>query len=218
MVNWYSVIAPLPKGSEKGGKLAPTSPFGYIRTASAAAGKDTEKMAVIAKILENFALPGVEYWKLLRGYQIDKYDMVELPGGNGYFNQGPISAARGSRAGSHEGQNFGLWNWNQWISIDAPEGLAYQGSTDEPDQITYKAVAMGAQLAALPKYSNEGTLLNLNNDNTQQAAAVENEFAIQYILGQTTDYDGFVRRWLAAGGQALLDEAAQQLKGYGVIR
>jgi hypothetical protein len=27
-----------------------------------------------------------------------------------------------------------------------------------------------------------------------------------------------VRRWLTAGGQALLDEATQQLKGYGVIR
>jgi putative aldouronate transport system substrate-binding protein len=216
--NWYANIVPLPKGSEKGGKLNPVSPFGTIRTASMSAGKDTEKMAVITKILENFALPGTEYWKLLRGYQIDNYDMVVLPGGNGYFNQGPISAARGSRAGSHEGQNFGLWNWNQWISINTPEGLAYQGSTDEPDRITYKAVAMGAQLAVLPKYSDEQFLLNLNNDNTQQAAAVQSEFAIQYILGQDSDYDGFVRRWLTAGGQALLDEATQQLKGYGVIR
>jgi putative aldouronate transport system substrate-binding protein len=218
VVNWYSAIVPLPKGSPQGGKLASTSPFGYIRTASATAGKDTEKMAVITKILENFAVPGLEYWKLLRGYQIDKYDMVEMSGGNGYFNQGPISATRGSRAGSHEGQNFGLWNWNQWISSDSPEAIAYQGSTDEPDQVTYKAVALGAQVAALPHYSGEASLLNLNNDNTQQAATVESEFAIQYILGQDSDYNGFVRRWLAAGGQALLDEAAQQLKGYGVIK
>jgi hypothetical protein len=174
-------------------------------------------MAVIVKILENFALPGVEYWKLLRGYQIDKYDMVDL-NGTGYFNQGPISATRGSRAGSHEGQNFGLWNWNKWITINSPEGLAYQGSTDEPSQITYKAVSMGAELAALPTYPAEQFLLNLNNDNVQQADAVQSEFAIQYILGQDSDYNGFVRRWLASGGQALLDEAAQQLKNYGIIK
>jgi putative aldouronate transport system substrate-binding protein len=215
--NWYAPIAPLPKGSAKGGRLPSTTPFGTIRTASVAASKDTAKMAIIAKILDNFALPGIEYWKLLRGYQIDKYDMVDL-NGSGYFNQGPISAARGSRAGSHEGQNFGLWNWNQWISVNSPEGLAYQGSTDEPTSITYNAVAMGAQLAALPHYSGEAALLNLNNDNTQQAASVQSEFAIRYILGQDTDYNGFVRRWLSAGGQALLDEATQQLKGYGVIK
>jgi hypothetical protein len=61
-------------------------------------------------------------------------------------------------------------------------------------------------------------MLNLNADNQAQADTVSAEFTLQYILGQTTDYDGFVRRWLAAGGQALLDEATQQFKSYGIIK
>jgi hypothetical protein len=80
---------------------------------------------------------------------------------------------------------------------------------------------MGAQRRAIgeaPTYSSDYYLLILNTDIAAQAQTVADEFSIQYILGQTTDYDGFVRRWLAAGGQALLDEATQQFRSYGVIK
>jgi hypothetical protein len=77
---------------------------------------------------------------------------------------------------------------------------------------------MSQAIMSTPRFSDDKTLLNLNTDNVAQADAAYQEFAIQYILGQTTDYDGFVKRWLASGGQALLDEAAQQLRGYGRLK
>jgi hypothetical protein len=69
------------------------------------------------------------------------------------------------------------------------------------------------------RYFNWGTDGDVHHAGNQaQAGIVSLEFTIRYILGQTSDYDGFVRQWLASGGQALLDEAAQQLRGYGRIR
>ena len=81
-----------------------------------------------------------------------------------------------------------------------------------------KALEMSDRIIAAQRNPDHHFLLNLSNDNQVQAAAIGSEFTIRYILGQTSDYDGFVRRWLAGGGQALLDEAAGQLRGYGVLK
>jgi ABC-type glycerol-3-phosphate transport system substrate-binding protein len=214
--NWYAVL-PVPKGTSKGGKLAPLSPFGYIRTVSSSTAKDKPKMDIVTKVLESVAFPNIGYWKITQGYEIDKYDMAEI-NGRKYFDWGPESVRKGSRAGNGEGQNAALWNWNKAFSSFNPLAFPVRGASPQPDAVTIKALELSSQVINSPRYSDEASLLNLNNDNSQQANTVVNEFAIQYILGQTSDYDGFVRRWLAAGGQALLDEAAQQLKGYGVIK
>ena len=44
------------------------------------------------------------------------------------------------------------------------------------------------------------------------------EFDFRYATGETSDYDGFRERWLAAGGQQLLDEAEAQFRNFGLIK
>jgi hypothetical protein len=97
-------------------------------------------------------------------------------------------------------------------------GNPVAGTTVPPDDLVGKQPEMTDVVNSYERYPADSSMLNLNSDNQTQADTVNSEFTIRYILGQTSDYDGFVRRRLASGGQALLDEAARQLKGYGGIK
>ena len=44
------------------------------------------------------------------------------------------------------------------------------------------------------------------------------EFDFRYATSETSDYDGFRERWLAAGGQQLLDDAEAQFRNFGLIK
>jgi ABC-type glycerol-3-phosphate transport system substrate-binding protein len=214
VLNWYSVLE-MPKGSPKGGRLNPQTPFGIIRTVSANAAKDKAKMDAIIKVLESTALPGMDYWRLREGYEIDNYDAVPV-GSRYYWNLTEISKPH--RCGTNEGQNWGFRNYGKFICSYSFEGNPLEGAGPQPTEVTLMGVKMSEQVLAHPTYANDYYLLNLNNDNSVSAQAVSDEFSIQYILGQTTDYDGFVKRWLTSGGQKLIDEAAQQLKDFGIIK
>jgi hypothetical protein len=113
---------------------------------------------------------------------------------------------------------MGLYNYGALIYVYAPGGQPFAGNTPKPNALTMRTIELVSKVDGAPRYSGDSYYLNLNNDNQVQAQTVYDEFVAQYLLGQTRDYDGFVRRWLAQGGQALLDEAAQQLKSYGVIK
>ncbi|MDR1904046.1 MAG: extracellular solute-binding protein [Treponema sp.] len=212
---WWDYL-PLPKGSPEGGKLAPLSPFGQIRTVSASAGRDSSKMAAIAKLLDTACPPNREYYMVRLGVDIDKFPMIEVAGRR-YINDDAGTKA-GARKGYNEGQNGGLWNWGKIITSYSLLGNGVIGQTPQPDAATVKALEMSQAIMAAPRNPDDRFLLNLNSDNVAQADTVYKEFTIRYILGQTSDYDGFVRQWRASGGQALLDEATQQLRGYGRIR
>jgi putative aldouronate transport system substrate-binding protein len=214
VLNWYSVLN-TPKGDQNGGKLYPQSPFGMIRTVSTSTAKDKAKMDAIVKVLESTALPSMDYWRLREGYEIDNYDA--LPVGNRYYFN-VTETSKPHRSGTNEGQNWGFRNYGKFVNSYSFEGNPLEGAGPQPTEVTLRGVNMSEQVLAHPVYADDIHLLNLNADNQTQANTVQSEFAIQYILGQTSDYDGFVRRWLASGGQALLDEATQQLRGYGRIR
>jgi putative aldouronate transport system substrate-binding protein len=78
-------------------------------------------------------------------------------------------------------------------------------------------MAMDMKTKAMEQYEGFDQLLALSQQAITDANDVMNEFEIKYILGQDTDYDGFVTRWLAAGGQQLLDEAKEQWTAMGVM-
>jgi hypothetical protein len=215
VAKWWDYL-PMPKGSPAGGNLNPLSPFGQIRTASARAGRDPAKMAAIAKLLDTACPPNREYYMVRLGVDIDKFPMIEVAGRR-YIDDDAGTRA-GARKGYNEGQNGGLWNWGKIITSYSLLGNGVIGQTPQPDAATVKALEMSQAIMASLRNPDDNFLLNLNSDNVAQAGAVSSEFTIRYILGQTSDYDGFVRQWLASGGQALLDEATRQLKGYGRIK
>jgi hypothetical protein len=213
--DWFSVL-PTPKGSANGGKLPAITPFGQHRTVAAGITKDKPKLDAIIQFMESTVLPSKEYWKFRMGYEIDKYEMVEIKG-RAYFDWGPDGVKRGSAAGSYPGQSMWPFNWGKLVCTYSLQGNPVTGPGPNPDDVTLKALDMSNVVMAQPRYSDVSYLLNLNNESKNQAQAAVDEFSIQYILGRTTDYDGFVRRWLASGGQALLDEAASQFKTFGYI-
>ena len=51
----------------------------------------------------------------------------------------------------------------------------------------------------------------------EELSVLQTEFDFRYATGETSDYDGFRERWLAAGGQQLLDEAEAQFRNFGLI-
>jgi putative aldouronate transport system substrate-binding protein len=217
VIDWYAVI-PNIKASPGGGKNPPIPPFGQIRTVSSSAAGDKAKLEAIIKILESCAYPNLEeYRKIRSGYAIDGEwpPIKDLGNGYKYIWSGGLSNPH--RVGEREGQNYGLLNWGRMVS-DYAEWYVLMGDDPEPNALNMKVLELSAEVNKYDRYPADLFMLNLNSDNQVQANTLQSEFAIQYILGQTSDYNGFVKRWLASGGQALLDEAAQQFKGYGIIK
>ena len=61
-------------------------------------------------------------------------------------------------------------------------------------------------------------LLTLDPTLVEELAVMQAEFDFRYVTCETSDYDGFRERWLAAGGATapqLLDEA--QFHNFGLI-
>jgi putative aldouronate transport system substrate-binding protein len=215
VANWWAVL-PVPRGNAKGGKLMPDSPFTYMRTVSAPAGKNKAKMDAITKMLEITALPNEEYYTLHNGIGIDHATLVHI--GDFVYIDTEAAWKAGSLVGSNEGQYMSLYNYGKMIASYATAGYPLTGTTPQPGPLIQQEINMMSQVDKLPRYASDNYLLNLNVDNQSQANTVNSEFVAQYLLGQTSDYDAFVRRWLAAGGQALVDEAARQFKTQGLIK
>ena len=68
-----------------------------------------------------------------------------------------------------------------------------------------------------PTYPRYDLLLTLVRPWWNELSVMQAEFDFRYAIGETSDYDGFRERWLAAGGQQLLDEAEAQFRNFGLI-
>jgi hypothetical protein len=208
---------PTPKGGPEGGKLIALPIYGAINTVSAAAGKDQVKMAAITKLLNEAIPPNDAYYAIRYGVGIDKFP-IQMIEGRAYIDMGPGPISQGARMGEAAGQSQALWNWGKVIHTYSLSGNALIGQEPNIDVLSSGGIKLSNIVMAQPRIGDDHLLLNLNSDNTTATDTLTNEFTISYILGQTSDYDGFVKQWLAAGGQALLDEATTQLKGYGRIK
>ena len=71
------------------------------------------------------------------------------------------------------------------------------------------------QLPAYPRYELQ---LTLDPTLVKELSVMRAEFDFRYATGETSDYDGVRERWLAAGGQQLLDEAEAQFRNFGLIK
>jgi putative aldouronate transport system substrate-binding protein len=216
VLNWWSYM-PMPKGSAAGGKLNPGNPYGWsVKTVSADAGKDSAKMAAICKVLELIAFPNRGRVILQHGVDIDHVELIDVPGTSYNYIDTYAAYQRGYLRGHESGQRPYVFNWGILANTEANNTL--EGQTPQPGPLAMKYAAQEGQITNADFYDMNYQLLNLNREVSASAQTVYDEFIIQYILGQTTDYNGFVQRWLAAGGQALIDEATQQFKSYGVIK
>jgi len=71
---------------------------------------------------------------------------------------------------------------------------------------------------AEPKYAADPLFLKLDQAVVGELNTLVAQFEYKYIMGQTDDYEGFMKSWLGAGGTKLLEDATAQFKKLGMIK
>jgi ABC-type glycerol-3-phosphate transport system substrate-binding protein len=214
VLNWYTYFA-TPRGSLEGGKLSPSTIFGYSkRTASARAGRDRAKMDAIVTLLETTAVGNQGYWDVSTCWNYVQGTLKKVNG---------IDYIYFTPEQWQENQNHqvppGNQNWWKIFSTVQNKYVRLSGNTPEPGELTLESQLQTSQVEAAARYdTGYSQLLVLDQANSSSVGSVTDEFSIQYILNQTNDYEGYRRRWLSSGGQALLDQATEQFKKYGYIK
>ena len=69
-----------------------------------------------------------------------------------------------------------------------------------------------------PTYPRYNLLLTLDPTLVEEMSVMQAEFDFRYATGETSDYDGFRERGLAAGRQQLLDDAEAQFRNFRLIK
>lgn len=219
--DWWDTYE-LPKadnGAPYAGMMPAEGEFSHILSVSAKAALDKNKMEKIVKLIDDvMQLPDgtrPEAYDALRWavgvepaakYQpIEGTDLVYCYTGNEEANPGEF----------YWGTVPGGWDWGSWFSIPQTDGVV-QGNTPEPSAVAIAVAAMDAKTAALPQAPSLN-MLNLDATIQDKLTQLANSFEYNYVSGKTNDYDGFVKDWLAQGGQELLDSATEQLKEYGML-
>lgn len=211
--DWWEVM-PLfdATGTGAGGKQPAMTPFGSIRSVSAQAAANPEKMEAICKLLEATAFPNEGYFAMRSGVGINGRVVKEV-GDRFYINY------MENTLGYKQNTNIGLANYGKFVNSYAPVANIVWGPSSLPDSVANRSLEMSAEVEALPRYDNEYEfMLRLDTQLLAECQSTQEEFMINYVLGKTTDYDGFVKDWLAVGGQTLLDESKTQLIEMGYIK
>ncbi|GMQ57976.1 hypothetical protein AN1V17_23710 [Vallitalea sediminicola] len=212
VIDWYDTLIPMPVGTPIGGKQQPTGITGSIKTVSANAEEDSEKFDVILKFLEGTNYPNEGYWKIRWG-GCDGIEQTNLDDGYVYANlTGTDKTIRGK-----DGKNKWLFNWGKLIAVQGKDKII-KGTNPEPGVIEETFMKMQSKYENDKFYPTDDQLLELDLDASEEVDRVLDEYQINYILGNDTDYDAFVQRWLDAGGQKLMDQATEQFKDLGLIK
>ena len=121
-----------------------------------------------------------------------------------------------NKRGYCDGCNLGLYDWG--YSIGSRGDKLIEGSSDELAGATLAELEMNKAALRLPTYPRYDLLLSLDPMLVEELSVIQAEFDFRYTIGETSDYEGFRGRWLAAGGQQLLDEAEAQFRNFGLIK
>ena len=170
-------------------------------------------MERILRIVEDTAYPNDGFWKLRWGVEIDGFVVKDAGDGWKFMNvQGEVGV---NKRGYCDGCNLGLYDWG--YSIGSRGDKLIEGSGDELAGATLAELEMNKAALRLPTYPRYDLLLTLDPTLVEELAVMQAEFDFRYATGETSDYDGFRERWLAAGGQQLLEEAEAQFRNFGLI-
>ena len=212
-IGWWQTMA-TPVAGARGGTIPEGSLWGITRTVSAEAESDAVKMARILRIIEDTAYPNDGFWKLRWGVEIDGFVVKDAGDGWKFMNvQGEVGV---NKRGYCDGCNLGLYDWG--YSINSRGDKLIEGSGDELVGATLAELEMNKAALRLPTYPRYDLLLALDPTLVEELNVMQAEFDFRYATGETSDYDGFRERWLAAGGQQLLDEAEAQFRNFGLIK
>ncbi len=196
------------------GKYDAESFLGAMRSVSAAAAADEEKMNIITSYIEDCAYPNEQFFVVREGYLIDGYDIfLEIAPETYYLGM--------SSPDNHRERDYGsiMYGWGQMVQSAATEVKYYFGNTPEPTDLVKAEAAFISQISEMEKYGGESQLLTPDPTLVADSNALISEFEIDFILGNKTedDWEAFKAEWLELYGQALLDDAIATYQAYGLI-
>lgn len=196
------------KGSELGGEYYYDNEICF-RSISTQAEKDPVKLARILYFMDQVTYPNDNYWALRFGVGIDNVYKTVLENGVNYIApDSPEAIGTTSHVGPVD--DYGTW-------IACTDNRA-EGSTKVPDKLMMAGMASDQIWKDAPKYDDINIMLkfdSVDSDNTNKLFAA---FCVNYITGKNTDYAGFVKEWLSAGGQRMIDDGTKQLQSLGYIK
>ena len=213
-IGWWQTMA-TPVGSERGGTIPDGSLWGITRTVSAEAERrrredgahppDHRRQRRIPMTASGScagAWRSTASWSMTPG---DGWKFMNVQGQMGV-----------NKRGYCDGCNLGLYDWG--YSIASRGDKLIEGSGDELAGATLAELEMNKAALRLPTYPRYDLLLSLDPTLVEELSVIQAEFDFRYTTGESSDYEGFRERWLAAGGQQLLDEAEAQFRNFGLIK
>ncbi|MFD0714664.1 hypothetical protein [Paenibacillus sp. GCM10027626] len=197
----------MPKGSDEGGKVFPGAPIGGMISISAKAAQDPEKLERILELVDAVSYPNEGFWALRWGVGIADQKVIDLEGGSKFFSQSDSDYRK---------KVTGAWDYGTWIATNRDQVL--QTPSKEPGPVEKTMIELDQKATAAETYKNYEAFLTLDPQLISDVGKLQQEFDIKYVLGESTDYEGFVKNWLASGGQQLLDQAKEQFTAAGQLK
>ena len=210
---WWESMA-FPKGSSIGGKNTANLPYTAIKTVTAAAASNVNKMKAICKFINGITLPNEGYMKIRWGKDIDNYvdDVNFSKMDDGYTLWRDTEKGEYKRIQYPGEADYGVLNSTTNDKI--VEGYGIRSVTS----VITNLVKMNEDNYKFPTYSADASTLSFDPAIVKTLKDKQDEFEIMYILGKNNDFEGFKKDWLNSGGQKLLDSALAQWKAQGKIK
>lgn len=187
-----------------GGKLPPGNNPGSLYLFNAKLAEDEGKLRRIAHMIDTFVYPNVNYWNVAQGGGPDVWpddvtvEFDEKTGQNLFTIHEDAPVKTDSKYG-------GLPDWQAF-------GYTLRWQTYD-DKVGKLGVGWNHTTEKLPRYENFDVRLNLDPQPVQDVITIADKNEIQFVLGKRSfdEWDSYVADWKKAGGQELIDQAAEQL-------
>ena len=196
----WNAIDPVTAPDGRGGRLRPAGTPDGMFVFRADLADNPDRLRRIARTLEAFAYPNPSYANLIQGGGPDIwpektfYQFNEEDGTKVFTRLSPLEDRYASLG---DWQRFGIT-------------LVYEVFLDEPG---LTGAEQNQRVQAMPRWENYDMLLSLDSARVADLREFTGQNEIAFVLGERSfdDWDSYVEQWKAAGGEALLRQAAEQL-------
>jgi len=208
-LDYWAPIQPLKSNDGKGGMNLPTGSPEGLYLISKEAAKDPGKLKRIAHFLDSVIYPNVNYWALVQGGGPEIYpDLVKVE-----------KHENGTYTIIKDPENTPIDNKPELKGAGDWQNLAYSLIWEvhqHSDLIPYNELGdkYTLDVMAMPRYKNYDMFLTLDGPTTNRLGEFIKKNEIAFVLGKRSfdEWDKYVDEWKRSGGDALVKQAAEQLK------
>jgi len=211
---WWPITAPLKSVKYgTGGRRMPNTaiPKGIFAITKKAA-EDPVKVKRILHILDWWQYPN-------EGMGLTWFGYKAYPTTTQYFyNKVVYYGGLAKHPGNTKPEYVGVWDWG--VPGNWYQGV-YWSNSDKPGPIFFSEVKQAEIVEKMPRYPGDVSVwCQYDPEVERNLWLYESKEEIKFIRGTRSfdEWDDYVKGWLAAGGQQLIDTMTKQLKARGMIK